>query len=351
MKKFDVLNWQIVPKMKLWFTLSLIVILIGVAGMIINYVRVGSPVILGLDFTGGTILDLKFEKPAEVPTAREVLKGFGLGDAVIQVAQDGRLIVRTNKPLKTGEREEIFNSLEEKFGKLDRESIRVETIGPTISDELKKYGAIALGVGLLFIFIYITLRFQFRFAVVTVIALIHDVLVTLGFLALIGQELNSPFIGALLAIIAYSVEDSVVVLDRVRENLKILKGKMSYAEIVNKSICQSITRSFNTSFTTFLAILALLLFGGVTIRDFSFTLLFGILSGTYSSIFIAAPLLVVWNKLSKHEIEEKPKRVAAPQPEVAVVGTDSGAVVKKEETKSTRRKKKKSKKKKKGKRR
>ncbi|RLD13727.1 MAG: hypothetical protein DRI28_05275, partial [Caldiserica bacterium] len=153
MKKFDVLNWQIVPKMKLWFTISIIVILIGVAGMIINYVRVGSPVILGLDFTGGTILDLKFEKPADVGASRDILKSFGLGDAVIQVAQDGRLIVRTNKPLKTNEREKIFDSLEAKFGKLDRESIRVETIGPTISDELKKNGAIALGVGLLFIFI------------------------------------------------------------------------------------------------------------------------------------------------------------------------------------------------------
>ena len=351
MKKIDVLNLQIVPKMKLWFTISIIVILIGVAGMIVNYVRVGSPLILGLDFTGGTILDLKFEKPADVSTARDILKDFGLEDAVIQVAQDGRLIVRTNKALKADEREKIFDSLEEKFGKLDRESIRVETIGPTISDELKKNGAIALGVGLLFIFIYITVRFQFRFAVVTVLALIHDVLVTLGLLALIGQELNSPFVGALLAIIAYSVEDSVVVLDRVRENLRILKGKMSYPEIVNKSICQSITRSFNTSFTTFLAILALILFGGVTIRDFSFTLLFGILSGTYSSIFIAAPLLVVWDRFSKHKIEEKPGKVITPQPATVAVGTGSGEVVQKKETKSTRRKKKNKKKKKKGKRR
>ena len=310
MRLFNVENLQIIPKRRFYFLISIVLILISVAAIIFNYATIKFPLNYGLDFTGGTILDLKFEKTPTVSEAREILKEFGYGSSVIQVSQDGRLIIRINqKNLSADERENIFSKLEEKFGKLDRENLRLSSIGPTISNELKRAGIIALIVGLSFIFIYITLRFQFRFAVVTILALIHDTIITIGLLALIRQQVNSPFIGALLAIIAYSVQDSVVVLDRVRENLKILKEKYSYDEIINKSIQQSFTRSINTSLTTLLAIIAILIFGGSTIRDFSFTLLFGITAGTYSSIFIAAPLLVVWNNLSKHKFEETKKEV------------------------------------------
>ncbi|MCX8095508.1 MAG: protein translocase subunit SecF [Caldisericia bacterium] len=310
MRLFSIENLQFIPRRKFYFSISLILILISIIAIIFNYITIKSPLNYGLDFTGGTILDLKFEKNPTVSEARDILKEFGYGSGVIQVSQDGRLIVRINqKNLTPEEREKIFTKLEEKFGKLDRENLRLSSIGPTISSELKRSGIIALLVGLSFIFIYITLRFQFRFAVVTILALIHDTIITVGLLALIRQQVNSPFIGALLAIIAYSVQDSVVVLDRVRENLKILKDKYSYDDIINISIQQSFTRSLNTSLTTLLAIIAILIFGGSTIRDFSFTLLFGITAGTYSSIFIAAPLLVVWNKLSKHKIEEVKKEI------------------------------------------
>lgn len=308
MKRINIENLQIIPKMKFFFTISLIVILIASFGLILNLVTLKSLLNFGLDFTGGVILDLKFEKTPTVHEAREVLKNFGYENSIIQVSQDGRLIVRINEQtLKNEQREEIFSKLEEKFGKLDRDSLRVSTIGPTISKELKRSGIIALLVGLSFIFLYITVRFQFRFAVVTILALLHDTIITVGLLALFRQQVNSPFIGALLAMIAYSVQDSVVVLDRVRENLKIYKNKLNFDEIVNKSIAQSFTRSINTSLTTLLAIIAILIFGGSTLRDFSLTLFIGITAGTYSSIFIAAPLLVVWNRLSKHQISvEKP---------------------------------------------
>lgn len=308
MRLINVEKLQIVPKRKLYFSISLVVILISVLAIVFNYITIKAPLNFGLDFTGGTIFDLKFERTPTVSEAREVLREFGYGTSVIQISQEGKLIIRINQiNLTTEEREKILSKLEEKFGKLDRENIRLSNIGPTISNELKRSGIIALLVGLSFIFIYITLRFQFRFAVVTILALLHDTIITVGFLALIRQQINSPFIGALLAIIAYSVQDSVVILDRVRENLKILKDKFSYDEIVNKSIQQSFTRSLNTSITTLLAIIAILIFGGSTIRDFSFTLLFGIAAGTYSSIFIAAPLLTVWNKLSEHKIEQVKK--------------------------------------------
>lgn len=306
MKKINIENWQIIPKSKLFFSISLIVILIAVFGIILNILTIKTPLNYGLDFSGGTIFDLKFEKTPLVSETRDILKDFGYGNSVIQVSQEGRLIIRINEiTINNEQRELIFAKLEEKYGKLDRENIRISSIGPTISNELKRSGIIALLVGLSFIFIYITIRFQFRFAVVTILALIHDTIITIGLLALLRQQVNSPFIGALLAIIAYSVQDSVVVLDRVRENLKVYKNKMKYDEIINKSITQSFTRSINTSFTTLLAILSILIFGGSTLRDFSLTLLIGIAAGTYSSIFIAAPLLVVWNKLSKHEIEEE----------------------------------------------
>lgn len=316
MKKFNIENWQIIPKSKLFFTISLIIILIAVSGIILNLVTIKTPLNYGLDFSGGTILDLKFEKTPTVSEAREILKSFGFGNSVIQVSQEGRLIIRINETTISNEqRESIFAKLEEVYGKLDRENIRISSIGPTISNELKRSGIIALLVGLSFIFIYITIRFQFRFAVVTILALLHDTIITIGLLALFRQQVNSPFIGALLAIIAYSVQDSVVVLDRVRENLKIYKNKLKYDEIINKSVTQSFTRSINTSFTTLLAILAILIFGGATLRDFSLTLLIGIAAGTYSSIFIAAPLLVFWNRLSKHELEEEkiPIQIAKPQ--------------------------------------
>jgi len=314
MKKINIENWQIIPKSKIYFSISLIVILIAVFGIILNLTTIKAPLNYGLDFTGGTILDLKFEKTPMVSEARDVMKEFGLGNSVIQVSQEGRLIIRINETALTNEqRESIFSKLEEKFGKLDRENMRVSSIGPTVSNELKKSGIIALLVGLSFIFIYMTVRFQFRFAVVAVLALLHDTIITVGLLALFKQQVNSPFIGALLAIIAYSVQDSVVVLDRVRENLKIYKNKLKYDEIINKSITQSFTRSFNTSFTTLLAIIAILIFGGVTLRDFSLTLFIGITAGTYSSIFIAAPLLVIWNRLSEHKTETEKAPVTQPQ--------------------------------------
>jgi preprotein translocase subunit SecF len=343
MKKFNIENWQIIPKSKLYFSISLIVILIAVFGLILNLATIKTPLNYGLDFTGGTILDLKFEKTPTVSEAREILKSFGFGNSVIQVSQEGRLIIRINETTISNEqRESIFSKLEEKFGKLDRENIRISSIGPTISSELKRSGIIALLVGLTFIFIYITIRFQFRFAVVTILALLHDTIITVGLMALFRQQVNSPFIGALLAIIAYSVQDSVVVLDRVRENLKIYKNKLKYDEIINKSVTQSFTRSFNTSFTTLLAILAILIFGGATLRDFSLTLLIGITAGTYSSIFIAAPLLVVWNRLSKHELEEEkvPTQVSKPQLE-KVVTQEKVNPVKQNISKNKKRKKRK----------
>jgi preprotein translocase subunit SecF len=338
MRMFNLENLQIIPKKKFYFSISLIIILISIIAIVFNYITIKSPLNFGLDFTGGTILDLKFEKTPTVSESREILKEFGYGNSVIQVSQEGRLIVRINeKNLSAEEREKIFSKLEEKFGKLDRENIRISSIGPTISSELKKSGIIALIVGLSFIFIYITLRFQFRFAVVTILALLHDAIITIGLLALIRQQVNSPFIGALLAIIAYSVQDSVVVLDRVRENLKLYKDKIPYDDIINKSIVQSFTRSINTSLTTLLAIIAILIFGGSTIRDFSFTLLFGIMAGTYSSIFIAAPLLVVWNKLSEHKVEEIKKEVKMTQ-EISKVQVVTNSI-KNEQYKNKKKKK------------
>jgi len=340
MKKINIENLQIVPKSKLFFSISLIVILVAIFGLLFNIITIKTPLNYGLDFSGGTILDLKFEKTPTVSDARDIMKEFGFGNSVIQVSQDGRLIIRINETTITNEqRESIFSKLEEKFGTLDRENIRISSIGPTVSSELKRSGIIALLVGLSFIFIYITIRFQFRFAVVTILALIHDTIITVGLLALLRQQVNSPFIGALLAIIAYSVQDSVVVLDRVRENLKIYKNKLKYDEIINKSINQSFMRSINTSLTTLLAILAILIFGGATLRDFSLTLLIGIAAGTYSSIFIAAPLLVVWNRLSKHEIEEEKPQVLKPQVEKVTI-QENNKQVKQNIVKNKKKKKK-----------
>ncbi len=245
---------------------------------------------LGIDFTGGNLLQLEFPAPVQVSEVRGVLGHLGQSKAVIQAYSDRGVIVRLQAE-EEGVRKDVLNALKAKFNGLS--VLRFEKVGPVVGEQLRREACVALLVALLGILIYITIRFQFRFAVVSVVALLHDTIITLGLFSLMGREISITFIAAILTIVGYSLNDTIVVLDRVRENWKHLRG-WGVDGLMNVSINQTLSRTINTSLTTFLPVLAFYIWGGPVLANFSFALMTGIVIGTYSSIYIAGALLDEW---------------------------------------------------------
>ncbi len=348
-------NWQIIKHTKLWFSISLTIILLGIGAMVFNQATTGLPLNFGIDFRGGTVISLTCEKMPNISAVRNILVQNGYKDAIVQEAKGNKITIKLNaKTISPDDANKIINEISTKVAPVEKDKTGITSIAPVIGKELIKSGTIALILALLFILFYITVRFTFQFALATVLALLHDILVTLGMLALFRVELNAPFIGAFLTIMTYSVEDSVVVMDRIRENLKF-RTKESFPDLVNRSITEVWVRSMNTSITTFLASFSLVLFGGPTLRDFSMTLMFGLLSGTYSSIYIASPLLVLWHRgKDKTKVSRKVATVEPEKKTAVVSSTTGGAAISPDsetQTKSVKKKKKKKKSKKKSRRR
>jgi preprotein translocase subunit SecF len=310
----------------------------------------GQPFNWGLDFTGGTIMDMTFVKnftdngepmsdEKVITIVRRAFATHGVSINTLQVqrnvedAKSGKtwanaVLVRTQEA-SDAKRKAVIEELSkpENFGEINKDKLSIDTIGPVVGQELKNNMLTALLIALGLIFIYISFRFQPRAAVAAVACLIHDTLFTFGVLALTNIEINSPAVAALLAVIAYDVQDTVVVMDRVRENTKFYAGRMTYAQMINDSITETYTRSFNTAMTTMLGIIVLMIFGGRTILDFTLIFFLGLFAGTWSSIYIAAPLLVIWknveNKIGKNR--EVPVQIAtASAPSLTVSATASG---------------------------
>jgi preprotein translocase subunit SecF len=249
---------------------------------------------LGIDFTGGNLLQLKFQTPVEVGELRDILSDVGESQSVIQAYSEKDFIIRMNAEEEAA-RKEVLQAVRDKHP--DVELLRFEKVGPVVGEQLRKEAFIAVCLALMGILAYITIRFQFRFAVVSVLALLHDSLITLGIFSLTGREISLSFIAAILTIVGYSLNDTIVVLDRVRENWKHLKP-WGIVKLVNVSLNQTLSRTVNTSVTTFLPVLAFFLLGGPVLANFSLALLIGIVVGTYSSIFIAGSLLSEWYERS-----------------------------------------------------
>jgi len=324
-------NWNILGHTKLWFSISITIILIGLIAMGVNWVKFGSPLNLGIDFRGGSVITLACQNTPDSQKVRDVVASIGYKDAIVQEAQGNKVIIKINATnVSPDDITKIVNEVD-KLYKVNKDATQITSIAPVIGSELMRNGAIALLLALLFVLFYISIRFEFKIAAATVLALFHDILVTLGMLALFRVEINAPFIGAFLAIITYSVEDTVVVMDRIREKLKF-KLRESFRELVNESITEVWVRSMNTSITTLFSSLALFIFGGTSLRDFSMTLLFGLFSGTYSSIYIASPLLVLFRgetlkeEISKKEsvvkVVEEPKENVLEEPSQEAVTTE-----------------------------
>ena len=268
----------------------------------------------GLDFTGGSVVEVGYPAPVDIPDVRIALDAAGFAGAEVQHFGTSSDVLIRIAP------QEGLNSAETSTRVLDAlaktneavEMRRVEFVGPKVGSELVEQGGLALIFVVLMILAYVTLRFEWRLALGTIVALIHDPIITIGVFALIGMEFDLTVLAAILAVIGYSVNDSVVVLDRIRENFrKIRRG--STIEIMNTSINQTLTRTLMTSGTTLLAVLALLIFGGPIIQGFSMALLIGIIVGTYSSVYIASAIALELG-LSREDLLPKAKEVQDDRP-------------------------------------
>lgn len=285
-----------------YFIFSMVIILPG------TYFLITSGLKLGIDFTGGALLEYKFEREIENGELKKVISDQAVEVGQITTSSENTYIIRT-KPLEQGKIDSIRKVLNEKYG--STEERRVEFVGPVVGNELKTKALIALGVASAAIVLYIALSFRkvpkpassLRFGIAAIVALLHDALLVIGVFAILGHflgvEVDIFFVTALLTIIGFSVHDTIVVFDRIRENLLKHINKQ-FSEVANISVVQTLGRSLNTSLTVVFVLLALLLFGGETIKWFVVALLVGIISGTYSSIFNATALLVWWEEKLGH---------------------------------------------------
>jgi preprotein translocase subunit SecF len=266
---------------------------------------------LGIDFTGGSLLELKFlkERPA-VSVIQDAVKELKLeGDFLVQPVGEQGAIIRFQQT-DEGTHQKMISELQNKFGKDNVQEERFESIGPSIGKELKTKAIYAIILALIAIIAYIAWAFRkvswpvasWKYGVIAIIALLHDILLPIGVFAVLGKywgiEIGLPFVAALLTILGYSVNDTIVVFDRVRENLGRL-SKIEFADLVNRSVNETMARSINTTLTTLLALIAVAFLGGESVRYFAIALIIGIASGAYSSIFIASPLLIVWQEWGK----------------------------------------------------
>lgn len=304
LKKLSMLD--LIPKKqfnflgKRWIAAVISILLIG--GSIAVVVMRGEK-ILGIDFRGGDLLVVDATQPVTVAEARQALQGVGLADIPIQFERAGMKEMLSFRSAQ-GTAGAIITQLQESFPDRGLVAVSQENVGPQIGLEFAKRAALALALGMVGILIYVTIRFEFSFALATVAALLHDVIITVGLFALIGGELSLVMVGAILTIAGYSVNDTIVVFDRIREGLK--RGERGSTEaLMNTSINQTLGRTILTGGTTLLSVGALYFFGGAVLRDFSFAILVGIIVGTYSSIFFAAPIVLWWSKVRGKSIRRE----------------------------------------------
>ncbi len=249
---------------------------------------------LGLDFTGGTSIQVKFKNPVNIGELRKLLTSVGLGDALIQEIGTEKVEYEIRVSVKKGSSTEILRkvkeALNEKFK--DKYEIRkVEFIGSIVGEELRKASIYSIVAVLLAILIYVGYRFEPIFAVASVVPLFHDAIITMGVFSLLGMEVNLSVIAAILTVLGYSLNDTIIIFDRIRENIR-LRGKRDLVKLINRSINENLSRTIITSGTTLFAVITLYLFGGESLKGFSFALLVGVIVGTYSSIYVAAPLII-----------------------------------------------------------
>lgn len=288
MRVFDFMKYK-----KIWFSISGIVLALGLVFLIIN-----GGLNFGIDYTGGSSIQIDFGKEHDLEKVREIITKYDENAIVTYAGNDNELaLIKTNVGLDVEKQGEIKKAFKENLG-VEETNIQIEYIGPAIGSELKTKALIALLLANLGILLYVSVRFEWKLGLSAVVALVHDVLVMITVYAVLQIPITSAFLAALLTIIGYSINDTIVIFDRIRENMKS-HNKMSEDDLVNLSTSQSLTRSINTSVTTLVTILALYILGVPAIRDFALPMIVGIISGVYSTIFIASPVWVMLRRKSK----------------------------------------------------
>ncbi len=288
---------------KKWYFLgfSLIFSIAGIVSMGVHWAKIGSPVPLGVDFRGGTQIQVQFQQTPDANLIRQATEAAGVRDAKIQTYGGGgtnemliSLPEQTNEAALDAGRTQIENALRTHYN--NPFTVRnVQVVGPTVGHQLERQAGLATLYSLLGMLIYLWFRFQLIYGVAAVVAVFHDTLITVGIFALLDKEISLTVIAAILTLVGYSMNDTIVVFDRIRENLR-LSRREPLPDLVNRSINQTLSRTVLTSGLTFLTVLSLYIFGGQVLNGFSFALVVGILIGTYSSIAVAAPMLVAWQE-------------------------------------------------------
>ena len=292
------------------YIFSSCIILIGLIALILR----GGPN-WGIDFKGGVSIKVNFKKTISVEDLRTSLSKVGLETAEIKRSEkrgskgvEEEFIIRMEQLSNTGNTSQVvIDHFKKDFGDNSFEVRSIELVGPKIGGELRRSAILAVFVALVLILIYISWRFEFRFGIGAIIPLFHDVLITLGLFAILNLEISLAVIAAFLTIVGYSLNDTIVVFDRIREDLKI-RRKEKYEVVINQSINETLSRTIITSLTTLIAVAVLFFFGGDVIHSFAFALLVGITIGTYSSIFVASPILVEWGQRMEKRLDKTGKR-------------------------------------------
>jgi preprotein translocase SecF subunit len=292
--------FNIVEKRHWYFLISALIIIPGLIAVIYSFAVFGAPMRLGIDFTGGTLLEFHFQQPVPLDGVRAILATDGFPEATAQTTTDTSTILLRCKEMDAVVKQKVEADLAAAYGPVD--TLRYETVGPTVGAEVTKAASVAILAAAVLIIAYILFSFRkvpnaFRYGVCAVIAMLHDILVTVGLFSLatllMGWEADSLFLTAVLTVVGFSVQDTIVVFDRIRENVPKRRGE-SFETVVNRSLLETLHRSLATQLNAIFVLIAILLFGGATMTHFVAVLLVGMLSGTYSSIFNAVPLLVVW---------------------------------------------------------
>ncbi|MFL0267869.1 protein translocase subunit SecF [Candidatus Clostridium radicumherbarum] len=292
---------KIIEKTWLWFTISIVIIVIGLGGLAVRGLD------FGIDFKGGTIIRVNMEKDFTKSDVDAIIQKYDKQALTNKSTPEGstapELEIKSNS--LTGEQiANMFSDIKDKYKLKDSDLISQDNVGASIGNELKQKAGLALIIATIAMLIYIGIRFEFNFGVAAIISLVHDVLITLGVYALFKVPVDSAFIAAMLTVIGYSINDTIVVFDRIRENQKYMK-KNDFTALANASITQTMTRSINTVLTVLITITAVYIFVP-SVRNFAFPLIIGIASGCYSSIFIASPLWVLLKKRKKRALASSP---------------------------------------------
>lgn len=298
------MRFDVIKHHRWWFILSSILVIASLASIFVKGFN------WGIDYTGGTIVEVRFEQPVQVSQVREDLKQFGLENAIIQLsgessATEGDDVIIRTRNLDANESAAIVNSLNKNVG--PNEVKRVESVGAVIGSEVTEHALINLAISFLVLAAYISYRFEYRIAFSSLAAIFHDLIMVLGVFSFFQLEIDASFLAAILTVIGYSMNESVVIFDRIRENTHTHKRSDTFADLANASIAQSIHRSCYTLSTVLFACCSLYFFGGDTTKNFALCMIVGFVSGAYSSICVATSIWAIWKSRNKKDIRNAAK--------------------------------------------